>query len=251
MGSVTFEWLGTGSAFNPSLGNTSFLVYGEDGERVLLVDCGMLTPSRLFAEGWMDRVTDIAITHAHADHIGGLESFALYRYFVRGERGPGRCRLHLASDAFAHGLWEHSLKGGMRLLQDPDGRVYDAQLDTYFDLQVNQSPAIPGLPAFRFVPTPHIAAMPNWALRFENGVYYSGDTVEPPPHDPDLIFQDCQFYEDGPSAVHISYKALKEALPPSVRGRTYLVHLSETYRDHDAVGDGFGGFVMPGQRFVV
>jgi ribonuclease BN (tRNA processing enzyme) len=251
MAGIIFEWVGTGSAFNPTLGNTGFLVHGPETDRVLLVDCGTLTPSRLLESGWIDRVTDIALTHAHADHIGGIESFSLYRYFVKGDRN-GQCRhLHLASDAFAHSLWEHSLKGGMGVIQDAERRVFDATLSSYFQVSVSQEVRIPGLPAFRFVPTPHVAAMPNWALRFENGVYYSGDTVEPPPLDADLIFQDCQFNEDTPSAVHITYRELKEALPPAVRARTHLVHLSEAYRDHDAKADGFGGFVMPGQRFEV
>ena len=251
MGRVIIDWVGTGSAFNPALGNTSFLVHAPGSERVLLVDCGTLVPSRLLETGWIDRITDVAITHAHADHIGGIESFSLYHYFVKGNRGGARPRLHLASDAFAHSLWENSLKGGMGVIQDPDGRVYDAALSSYFQVEVNHEPAIPGLPKFRFVPTPHVAAMPNWGLRFDNGVFYSGDTLEPPPLDADLIFQDCQFNEDGPSAVHISYRELKETLPAEVRARTHLVHLSEAYHDHDAQADGFAGFVMPDQRFEV
>lgn len=251
MGSVIIEWVGSGSAFNPSLGNTSFLVHGPQCERVLLVDCGTLVPSRLHETGWLDRVTDIAITHAHADHIGGIESFSLYSYFVKGRQGDDRPHLHLASESFARNLWEHSLKGGMGLIQDPDRRVYDATLASYFRVSTSQAVGIPGLPAFRFVPTPHIAAMPNWGLRFDNGVYYSGDTLDPPPPDARLIFQDCQFNEDGPSAVHITYRELKEKVPAEVRARTYLVHLSDAYRDHDATADGFGGFVMPGQRFEV
>ena len=251
MGSTIIEWVGTGSAFNPALGNTSFLVYGPGSDRVLLVDCGTLTPSRLQESGWFDRVTDLAITHAHADHIGGIESFSLFRYFVKGDRGDDRRRLHLASDAFARNLWEHSLRGGMGIIQDADRRVYDATLDTYFQVSVSQEVRIPGLPAFRFVPTPHVAAMPNWAIRFENGVYYSGDTVETPPHDADLIFQDCQFNEDGPSAVHITYRELRETVPPEIKARMHLVHLSEAYHDHNAKADGFAGFVMPGQRFEV
>jgi len=251
MGSVIIEWVGSGSAFNPSLGNTSFIVHGPDAGRVLLVDCGNLVPSRLLEMGWLERITDIAITHAHADHIGGIESFSLYRYFVKGDRADNRRHLHLASDAFAHSLWEHSLKGGMGIIQDAERRVYDANLSSYFQVRVSQEVRIPGLPGFRFVPTPHVAAMPNWGLRFENGVYYSGDTLDPPPHDADLIFQDCQFNEDGPSAVHITYRELKETLPAAVRARTHLVHLTQAYRDHDAVADGFAGFVMPGQRFEV
>src|SRR3989344_3477104 len=84
------EWIGTGSGLNPVLGNTSFLVGG--GERTLLVDCGCTVPLELIKSNKLKQVTDVIITHAHADHIGGLEVFAFMNYFAYRNREDDKHR---------------------------------------------------------------------------------------------------------------------------------------------------------------
>jgi glyoxylase-like metal-dependent hydrolase (beta-lactamase superfamily II) len=249
-GRTTFYWIGTGSAFNPFLGNTSFLVYGT-ANRVLLVDCGTTVGHRLIELGLIRRVTDVIITHTHADHIGSLETLAFYHHFVCKHHGAARPRLHVGSEAMAHDLWEHSLRGGMGKNQDTRSEAILSTLNTYFQVETGRTVRIPGLPDVFLEPTPHIAAMENYALRFDNGVYYSGDTTALPPHDPTLIFQDCQFHENGPGGVHVTYEGLKRNLPPEIRAKTHLVHLSEQYPRFHPEQDGFAGMVMPQQEFIV
>ncbi len=249
MAGVQFHWIGSGSGLNPILGNTSFRVLTEGGP-ALVVDCGFTVGLKLIEHGLIDGANDILVTHCHADHIGGLETLALYHYFVRRNRGSARPRLYVATDDFAHNLWQHSLRGGMDIIIDEDGAVREGRLTDYFDVRTGRVVQIDGLPAAEFVPTRHVAAMENYAVRFGNGVYYSGDTVELPPHDAVAIFQDCQFFDGGPSEVHISYERLARELPPGVKARTYLVHLGMGYADRDPQADGFKGFVLPGDTFT-
>lgn len=251
MTATTFRWIGTGSAFNPALGHTSFTVQQNGGARILLVDCGATVALNFIGSGAVDQITDVAITHMHADHIGGLEAFAFYQYFVLGKRGDKRPNLHVANDAFAHMLWESALRGGMGKSQDESGAPLDMTLETFFRVRTGPTIRAEALPETSFVSTLHVAGMENYGLRFSNGVYYSGDTVELPPHDPQLIFQDCQWSGPIRGDVHICYERLRDEVPDDVKKRTHLVHLGRDPKDFNPLKDGFGGIVLPGQEFTV
>lgn len=248
MAGTYLHWLGTGGGLHPELGDTSFLVRG-DGDRTLLVDCGSTVPIVLMEENLIESVTDVAITHMHADHIGGLERFGFYMHFRARRRGKKRPRLHLATADLAHRLWEHGLRAGMEHCFEFEGGAFDATLDTYFDVRVGEIVSVDGLPKVEFIETPHVPNMENYALAFANGVYYSGDTTDLPPFDAELIFQDCAFDPEDQSPIHISYEALARDLPAHVKKRTWLVHAAKDkngYRPHEA---GFAGVVQPGQTF--
>ncbi len=68
-------FLGTGSAFTLENYQSNMLV--ESPEGLLLIDCGGDARHSLARQGWtaLD-ITDIYISHLHADHIGGLESMS-------------------------------------------------------------------------------------------------------------------------------------------------------------------------------
>jgi len=242
----TIEWIGTGSGLNPSLGNTAFLVKSSD--RTLLVDCGTTVTLELVKSGQIKEVTDVALTHLHADHIGGLEGLSFMNYFALKRRDDKRPNLYLATDEFAQKLWENSLRGGMEKIQSDENDPLDATLETYFKINVGKEIKIPGLPTATLFPTLHVQNMENYGVRFENGIFYSGDTVELPPSDPKLIFQDCQFYETM-SDVHISYDKLKKELGLETRAKIHLVHLGGGWDKKDAPADGFAGFVKPRDKF--
>ncbi|MFP9126234.1 MBL fold metallo-hydrolase [Niallia sp. BSM11] len=88
--------LGTGGAFTKHYHNNYIF---ELGDRKLLVDAGTTLRFSLPAAGYKETdVTDIMITHLHADHVGGLEEFAqrcmwLYSYkpnlWIRAELAEG------------------------------------------------------------------------------------------------------------------------------------------------------------------
>lgn len=242
------EWIGTGSGLNPTLGNTSFIVRGED--RTLLVDCGFTVPLELIKSGKLKDITDVVLTHTHADHIGGIEGFAFMNYFAYKNKGDKRPNLYIASDDFAHDLWANSLKGGMEKNQNDNNVPFDATLETYFNIYIRKQVSIPSLPSFSLFQTLHVQNMENYGLRFDNGIFYSGDTVELPDKNSKLIFQDCQFYETS-TDVHISYDKLNRELSPETKAKTYLVHLGGGYDKLNSKSDGFAGFVMPKQRFDI
>lgn len=248
MATWSMQWIGTGSGLNHALGNTSVLLRGE-GDRVALIDCGHTVPGKLIELGILDQVTDIALTHMHADHIGGLEALGFFNRHVLDNVDERRPHLHVGSQRFAYILWDHGLRAGMQLDQIRHGSPAWNTLETFFQVHTGTTIKIPGLPDIRLAPTPHIGHMENYAVWLGGNVFYSGDTYEPPPHDPIHIFQDCQFAPGDGAEVHIPYDRLRDELPPEVKAKTHLVHLGMGYEAIDPKADGFAGFVLPGDIF--
>lgn len=134
--------LGCGNAFSTVNGNNCFLLTEEDTDhprrspRVMLVDAGWALPYML-KENQVDinTITDVYISHAHADHIGGLEYLGFTRYDwvkkpARKSVNDGSPELNLiANSRLMTELWEHSLKGGMSSLEG-----LDAELETFFEV---------------------------------------------------------------------------------------------------------------------
>ena len=66
------KFIGSGSAFNTKLGNTS--AYYKIGHQMLLIDCGSNIFHRIKEHNLLEGIEDIhvLITHTHADHVGSL-----------------------------------------------------------------------------------------------------------------------------------------------------------------------------------
>ncbi len=247
---TTIHWLGNGSGLNLELNNTSFYLKGA-GPRLAVVDCGYTVPARLHALGLLDKVTDIIITHLHADHVGGLETLGSLLYYALRKRGERAPTLHLATEDLARELWEHSLRAGLINGSDDANQPIDASLTTYFQVSTGPVVRIDGLPTATFLPTNHIPRMANYSLRFDNGVYYSADSRDMPPFDADIIFQDVHFQPPFDDEVHASYIRLRDEMPPAVRKKTWLVHLGNGYEKFSPEKDGFAGFIRQDQEFHV
>lgn len=249
MSKYRLVWIGTGNAFNFERGHTSFFMEGRAG-RALLVDCGATVPLALIERGDVNCITDIAITHLHADHVGGLEGLIFYAYFVLGMRGSQRLRIHVATDEFAHALWEKSLRGGMEFNVTENMDAIGMTLEDYAEIHVNKTVQVEGLPAVEFFPTEHVKRMENYGLNIGDNVRYSGDTIEPPNVDVDLIFQDCDFREPSVPGIHLTYSQLCRAVPEEEdRQKIHLVHVGVHAEIGRPLRDGFAGIIENGQEF--
>ena len=78
------NFIGTGSAFNTELGNTSAFV--KKNNSLLLIDCGGTVFHRFQELNIFEGLENlyIIITHTHPDHVGSLGEVIFYSYYNHG-----------------------------------------------------------------------------------------------------------------------------------------------------------------------
>lgn len=75
-GMMEIEFIGVGEAFEPQLGNSSFLLKANS---FFMIDCGYGVPRNLFERKYESNAIDaIYLTHFHADHLFGLPALLSY-----------------------------------------------------------------------------------------------------------------------------------------------------------------------------
>lgn len=92
--SWTLHWLGIGSAQAEGLTNASG-VLERDGQPTLMIDCGE-SALKAYHEAYSQPPMALFITHAHMDHVGGLER--LYYQLIFDAERRGRCRLYVPAN---------------------------------------------------------------------------------------------------------------------------------------------------------
>lgn len=100
----------------------------------MMIDCGQKAIDALIHAGRKPQeITDVYISHAHADHVGALEELAFIRYDWKNRPKNSKESVnHYAPELRANAklmeeLWEKSLRGG---LESMEGFV--ATLDTFY-----------------------------------------------------------------------------------------------------------------------
>lgn len=270
---TTLRFLGAGGAFSRRFGTTCSELRLGDGTRWLL-DCGRQAPDQLYAAGlsWHE-VDGQIITHAHGDHLFGLEDFAFSRYFIDGavpaiRNGGPKAKL-VSHSAVVREIWEAmapSLRYGPDTVAPGAGTLGD-----YFDVLVAVSSesalANPWPQAERFVAgglvvtlreTLHVPGKPSTSIEIDldngNVAWWSGDSIVDSefleaiePHTT-VFFHDCTFV-DYPGQVHGAFQQL-ERLPDRVRRKMVLMHHEDDVEVHrhraEAVGFRIG---MPGDVY--
>ncbi len=258
-GHLVFCFAGVGSAFAKRNDQTSLII--AKNRKTILVDAGVTIPHSFYRHG-MD-ATDFDyyhVTHAHADHAGGLEEVLLkYRYLVR--KKPK----FIITPQFQHTLWENTLKGGaevneFNLLKFCD--LVDVLEPEWMKHQPRESYQIEvdgiRLTIFRTIHTPGNVTSwekASWStgVIVDGRIFFSADTRFDPNlfidfnmNELETLFHDCQLY--SPGIVHASYQELL-TLSPEIRGKMYLTHYGDNYDQFDPVGDGFLGFARAFQMY--
>ncbi len=189
--------IGAGGAFaGMARGNSSFLV--EQGNARILIDCGMTTPYILRDEMGipLESITDVILTHLHADHAGGLELVMLSCRWI------GKTLPRVWAGA--------SMTAGLRhyfsnLAYEQNGTYDRHGLELYADLRLSrpEGQSVAGIP-LRFHRVRHVGHMPCSAISL-GPLGVSGDTRDPVAdplfwHGKSLVFHEAEF--GFPTEVH-------------------------------------------------
>ncbi|NJL00894.1 MAG: MBL fold metallo-hydrolase [Spirulinaceae cyanobacterium SM2_1_0] len=247
-------FLGSGSAFTVGADNyQSNMLLIDPAQHKLLIDCGSDIRFSLHEAGFSYRdITDIYISHLHADHVGGMEYIGLTTRFDPNCPKPN---LYGSKDVLSE-IWERSLSGGMRSLGNDI-----ADLHTFFTVRKvdrHHHFSWHGLD-FQLVRVIHIHndyhLMPSYGIFFrvaDLNVFITTDTqlrLEENQRyydEADLIFHDCETAA-APSTVHVTYEELR-ALPAAIRRKMWLYGYQPGVLP-DACAHGFCGFVKRGHCF--
>jgi ribonuclease BN (tRNA processing enzyme) len=223
--------IGCGNAFSMINFNQSFVL--EENGKKLLIDCGSRTPLALINSGMkLADIDAIYISHAHSDHIGGLEEAAFTRYdWMRHPRAwndyvysqadaasiqGGRDYLDpevkyvpyapklIANEKLLAELWDYSLRGGLDSMEG-----FDSTLETFFQ-PIGVKANVPFFwQEWRFDLIQQIHIMTGSVIKYTFGllvskkdrktVYFTTDSQHCSPRQieifykkADLIFQDCE-----------------------------------------------------------
>jgi len=103
---ATVEIIGNGRAFDFEQTNTSFLM--RRGAECWLSYCGVSVPRTLYQLKLLDQITHVVITHAHADHSGGLELSAYY-WELEAKRNVAVADVPIFSNGHVHPYLLHAL----------------------------------------------------------------------------------------------------------------------------------------------
>lgn len=271
-GRLEVAFLGVGAAFSRTMLQSNLLAV--KGRTHLLVDMGTKAPMALHAAGLsvLD-IGNLAVTHSHADHVGGIEEWCLKARYgaprVRGgEVGGYRPNLFVTAE-YARILWEATLRGGLSHAKDACGGAR-MELEDYVALRPCEPIPGYGRPVFRAVVgdgadaidlklmrTTHIPGCPlgspeafySVGALLDDRVFVSGDTIFDPGlieefgAGADAIFHDCQEFRGG---VHASYEELA-SLRPGLKEKMFLYHLADGEREAFAPeADGFAGWAVDG-----
>ncbi len=235
-------FVGTGDAFSRRFGQTNALI--ESGAVRMMIDFGHLAPQRLEDLGFsLGELTHVAISHIHADHIGGLEELAFLSRFVH------RRKIKLLIPRGLTGLlWDHSLRGGLEMVADRHGHAKRCSLETYFEIgELDEGWQSVDSLAIRPFHTDHVPGKDSWGFvvrdeASDERMIFGCDTRIPHPEllaeplDEDFargpIFHDCQLGNDGAAPIHVSLAEID--YPPAVQSRVVLVHYCDNVQAHAA-----------------
>lgn len=231
------NFIGTGSAFNTSLGNNG--AYIKHNKTLFMIDCGSNTFDRLIQNNVLDGIEDIIVllTHTHPDHVGSLGDLIFYSYYAMGEMMKPKLTVLAPSELKILTLLKLNGVGveayHYKKLEQRDN------LYGHLDFFIQITP----------VPINHVKELDTFAyvIAYKSDViYYSGDANEIPAH----ILAQLQrgkfshFYQDTckadyPGNVHLSLRELAELVDEQYRSDVHCMHLDKGFDVEEAKELGF------------
>ena len=236
--SFSLHFLGTGSATSMALGSAS-AVLERDASPVLLLDCGPSTPDR-YAATYKDLPHAIFLTHAHLDHIGGLETF-----FYQATFKPKQIKLY-APVSLVPML--HARLAEFPGLAEGGRNFWDA-----FQLVPVSSAFFHDGLIYSVFPVRHHAPNTAFGLALAGQFVYSGDT-RPVPEvfahfgaGNETLFHDCAL-NANPS--HSGIADLEREYSDALRQRMYLYHQHDQ-NEAKQISDRGWRVLTPGARIAL
>ncbi len=248
-------FIGSGSAFTLNDNyQSNMLLLDENIPEKLLIDCGSDARHALARLHYSYRdITDVYISHLHADHIGGLEWLAFSTKFDVNCKKPN---LYISSE-LVNDLWEKALSAGLSTLQ-----IEQASLSSFFNLHAISKNGIFQWQNISFQTVQTIHAMSGYSLISSHGlifnikqtkIFITTDTQLAPKQlidfyrTVDIIFQDCELTTPA-SGLHAHFDQLI-TLDSDIKSKMWLYHYDAADLP-DAKAYGFLGFVRRGQEFT-
>ncbi len=213
---LALRFLGVGNANAVELGSAAAVVE-RDGEPLLLIDCG---PDALeaYLVQYQRLPSAIYLTHAHMDHVGGLERLFFRAYFDPHVRG----RLRLYAHAALVPVLQARVADYPQVLAEGGANFWDA-----FSLVPVSRGFWHAQAWFDVFPTRHHAPMTSFGLALRASFVWTGDTRPIPEmlgafaaHD-ELVAHDC-VVAGNPS--HAGIEDLEREYPDALLRRLVLYH---------------------------
>ncbi len=228
---MILEVLGVGGGNTPELGSSSFLIWDDDMNEAVLMDCGYMTYPRLKElesrvyprREIIKKIKSVAISHLHNDHAGSLGALLAHCYYLTKQT------IFLT---------------GVKTLQD------------YLNLIEGQAlKCIAGEDSRLKVISISHGDMAACAFYF-NGVLYSGDTDKPLLNLPEAKEAKIIIHEARLNSIppHTNIEDLAASAPKSILQKTWIIHYAPDMAEKIVIKAkelGFAGVLFQGQVLKV